>query len=1446
MEPGLFKACGITAVEKTLRMWCFLLMICPMRQIYILALVFAGLSAQAAPLTREEAPAPLREWVSWVLRGYERQVCPFFNGRGNSECSWPGVLKLSLDENGGRFEQSWRVHAESRVRLPGGEQWPQEVRVDGAPAVVGAGPSVLLKPGTHAVSGIFSWKRLPEQLEVPAETGLLALTVRGQAAAFPPRDDAGRLWLQSRAQPVAMKEQSHLEVSVHRRLIDEVPAQLVTRIQLKVSGANREERLSRALPEGFSPMSLISPLPARLDADGRLRVQARAGTWDLLLVSRREGPGDDIRLPKAEGAWDLDEAWVFEARPELRQSELEGVPALDPQQTELPMDWRSLPAYLVRPGDALRLTQRRRGDDPPTPDRLALTREIWLDFDGGGYSARDRVSGTLGKSWRLEASPETKLGRVAEAGLDQFLTALSSGGPAGLEVRTRQVQVEADSRVEGRLRSAAGWRHDFESVGAVLHLPPGWRAFHIGGADQASPTWVSTWTLLDFFLVLVAAAAFLRVYGPRWGAAGLAGLALSWHEAGAPRWTWIVILAVAALHQALTGTAHASFQRWTGYARRGVWLALAMLLLPFFVQQIRQGMYPALEFPYQTVEPGQPSRAAEPEQEDDAAAQAAGGGGMSLVRSSPKFRGTAGPRGEVAARRGGVNAGDAFSRTGSALSGLNAAAQEQIPEGAEEGEEEEDSEADQKVGGGLFGSGGSPYEAAKKSKMASLSFYSSVVNQMRLDPNARVSTGPGMPMWSWRSVRLTWKGPMPQDHRVRLWLLSPGVNFLLALLRVGLLAALALLAGGWQVGAWLETLRDSEGRRRAARAILPLLLLSVLLPAGAAAQQFPPKEMLEDLRGRLLEKPECGISCADIPRLQVTATGGWLTLRLDVHAAAATAVPVPSGGREWLPSKATLDGAPATLRRVDDGSLWAPVPAGAHSLILEGPLPERDTVQIGLPLKPRRVTSSVAGWVLNGVRDDGRSEDNLQLSRSRGAESAAAAAATARAQGIFPPFLRVERVVRLGLSWTVETQVTRLTPPGTPVVVQIPLLPGESVTAPELRAVGGKVTVNIAPQAMSFSWTSVLKEAKALALASPASVPWTDSWRVEPGPLWHVQASGLAPIYEEARPGPRSLTFRPRPGETVSLDITRPAAVAGQTLTVDQSVLTLKPGVRATDAALALTLRSSRGDRQILTLPEGSELLGVRIDGATNNLRLEGRRLTVPVTPGAHTVDVDWRLPGGARLFYRTPETDLGAPSVNSHVRIEMPAGRWTLLLGGRGLGPAVLFWSMLAVFLMVSVGLGKTGVTPLTWKHWFLLSLGLTQLSPMGGVIVAGWFVVVGLRGAYPPAQKREFNLTQVFLAVLTAAAAVYLFLAIKRGLLGAPDMQISGNGSGSHLLRWYLDRSGPTLPRPWVLSVPLFIYRAGMLFWALWLADALTRWVRWAWDCSGKGGLWRGKTEP
>ena len=80
-----------------------------------------------------------------------------------------------------------------------------------------------------------------------------------------------------------------------------------------------------------------------------------------------------------------------------------------------------------------------------------------------------------------------------------------------------------------------------------------------------------------------------------------------------------------------------------------------------------------------------------------------------------------------------------------------------------------------------------------------------------------------------------------------------------------------------------------------------------------------------------------------------------------------------------------------------------------------------------------------------------------------------------------------------------------------------------------------------------------------------------------------------------------------------------------------------------------------------------------------------------------------------------------------------------------------------------------------------------------------------------------------------------------IKEGLLGNPEMFIRGNGSSRTVLRWFQPRGGSELPMPCVVSVSVWFYRLLMLAWALWLAVALIRWLKWAWTQFSDGGCWR-----
>lgn len=1340
--------------------------------------LLAALPAAGEPLAVEEVPAPLQPWVDWVLDGHEEARCPRAPG-GERRCAFPAELVLELHEEGGRFEQTWRVLSDSFVRLPGEDKrWPLDVRRGGVPAVVvpreGA-PSVRLPAGEHTLTGVFEWQELPEALRIPPETALLRLKVRGEARVVTSREDPGRVWL---ARQVADDKAavSRVDVRVHRKLVDAVPLRLESELELEVSGEGREEDLGVVLPEGFAPLSLSGGLPARLEPDGRLRVQVRPGSYKLRLVARHGGNPASLALPKRAEAGLLpkEEVWVFEASPSLRVVRVEGVEAIDPARTRLSEAWKRLPAYRMTEESRLSLVEVRRGDADPGPDQLVLRRTLWLDFDGKGLTLKDELNGTLGRSHRLEMRPPMKLGRISVDGEDQFITKLEGAIGEGVELRSRSVLVSADSRYEGDVSEVPiGWAHDFQSAQVTLHLPPGWRLFDASGVDRVDRSWLRRWTLLDLFLVLIVALALGRLYGPVWGVVALVGLGLTVTEPDAPRWAWLVVAAPEALVRVLPEGRTKKLTR----AFRGLsLLVLLLFVVAFSATQVRQGMYPALEDTWHS----------------------GGGAGFTLATAAPP----AAPGYEAQQAQAEYAADESFLEGEMDKANVASIRQRSMSK--------------------------NDYEYAQKKLKA-------------FDPNARVQTGPGLPRWTWRSVNLAWSGPVDGSEALTLRLLPPPLNLALAFVRVFFLALLTLCLLGLPGRLWPKALRSRHHRVGLFSTFSLLALVLLVAPAARAEAPAPPSEalpshaLLKDLKDRLLRPPPCEPQCASAGRLHLETDQERLRLRLEVDALADVTVPLPGSARQWLPSTVVVDGRRATALALGaSGSLEVALAPGRHQVVLEGPLPRRETVQLPLPLKPHRIDVHAEGWTVDGVHDDGTCDDNLQLNRQRVEEGKGAELESAP----LPPFAVVERSFALGLDWTVETRVTRMSPEGAAIVLELPLLPGEHVTSADVRVERERALVNLGPSAQEISWRSTLKERPLLELTAPEDAPFAEVWQVVASPIWHVETKGIPPIHDEGGAGP---SFRPWPGEKLVLEVSRPTGTGGQTLTVDSVDERVRPGERATDVTLLLELRSSRGDEHTFSLPEGAELTSVRIDGRDTPLRLEGHKLTLPLVPGRQRVELSWREKRGISALFSTSAIDLGTPSVNPNVQLHLPAGRWVLFAYGPRLGPAVLFWSLLFVVLVISLGLSRVRSVPLGFLQWFLLGVGLTQVPLVTSALVAGWLLALGWRKQRPELSPLWFNLRQLALLGWTLVAAGVLIAAIREGLLGAPDMQVEGNGSSSLTLRWTHDRASGPLPQGTVLSVPLLVYRGLMLAWALWLAYSLVKWARFGWEAFSTGGLFK-----
>jgi len=719
-------------------------------------------------------PEPLVPWIDWVLRDVPNAGCPISVGawdygtesgsltlsslpdeQDERPCIWISSLELIVEARGAAFRQEVFAFRDTWTELPGDSRlWPEEVQLDGKPApAIGQPnasnsrelPSARVPAGRHRLVGRIRWDERPEGLAIPGAVALTRLSLDGSRIPFPlrPRADQLRFGLPAKAS----EEADGLEVSVHRLLTDGVPISLETRLSLRVAGKSRELGFERPLPAGFRFTRIDSTLPTRLDPDGSLRIEARAGRFEVVLHARAEGRTLEARHPDPKGIWDSSEVWSFAPDPTLRWVEVTGVPNLDPQQTEAPEEWRDFAAYLLEPGASLRIEERRRAGTDERRDRLELSRTLWLDFDGRGYSVRDDVSGTLESSRRLEIGSAFELGRVAIAGVDQPITRLSAESPAGVELRTKNLRLQADARLvrgpasPGEASRAQrptrvpvlGWSGGFDQASVELRLPPGWTAFHVSGADRVAGTWVSGWTLLEMFLVLITALAIAQLFGRIWGAVALASLLVTFQEADAPRYIWLIALAATAL---LSVVPEGRLSRSLARSQLGIALILAWIAIPFAIQQAQQALYPALELhsePGASMWKDTPVRLEDRSGEDDAFETAA-----REAPAAPPER-----------RREPESAPKSLSRMAPSLTG-----QLQI--------------------------------AAPKEDLSD-----------RPDPNSVTATGMGIPSWTWRTTQLGWSGPITGEQSFHPYLLPPSVNRLLSLSRV---AALIVLAGLSLVG----------------------------------------------------------------------------------------------------------------------------------------------------------------------------------------------------------------------------------------------------------------------------------------------------------------------------------------------------------------------------------------------------------------------------------------------------------------------------------------------------------------------------------------------------------------------------------------------------------------------------------------------------------------------
>ncbi|MCB1739131.1 MAG: hypothetical protein KDK91_02085, partial [Gammaproteobacteria bacterium] len=919
----------------------------------------------------------------------------------------------------------------------------------------------------------------------------------------------------------------------------------------------------------------------------------------------------------------------------------------------------------------------------------------------------------------------------------------------------------------------SGWQQVFDRVGMTLHLPYGYRLIAAPGADRASGSWLSGWTLLDVFLAAMLVLLASRLLG--WAGAGLAAayLLFGYQEDGAPVWTLLVVLALGLLARALPP---GRLMRFAQGLRVLTVLVLLIVAVPFCAGQLRQALYPQLEN-----------------------SQAGFVGGLG-VASKVAMQAQPGGAGAVSDMPADTVASMAPPPAPAPLEEMQARANASTSE-----------RLDTRV---VTGSNLRPAELISKYSQSTV-----------------VQTGAGEPGWQiGNRYNLNWSGPVLADQQVSLVIAPPWLVRPLRVLLVGLLGMLL-----WRLLGATPWRRPSAAGTATGLALVCASLLSVPF---ARAADYPSDALLQQLQARVTEAPPCIPNCVSIASAEVSAGGAQLRVNLEIHALARVAVPVPIDDTAVLLRNVMIDGRTIDAMERSDYARIA-VDQGVHQVGLVYAV-AGDRVALSFPMLPARVVFSGAEWQASGLDEDRLMSGTLNLVRLR---TSAGQSVQPTAQQ-FPPYVNLRRFLYLDLNWRIENNVYRMAPRQGGFTTHLPLLPGEHVTTPGLKASDGKVTVALADNEGELKWDSVLEQAETITLEAPDLADHREEWLIIVSPTWHVEFSGVPEIVQQQNGFPddyHAHQFYPLPGESLTLHISRPEPVAGPSRAIDHLWLSSEFGLRAQTHVLQFDLRASQGGEQVIQLPGTTELLGVTRARSPLTLRPIDGKLRLPVSPGTQQYEVRFResIPVGVSLA--TPVVTLGLPAANINLIATLPNDRWLLAAFGPAVGPAVLFWGELVVAIALAWLLARWRRGPLRFHHWLLLVLGFSTFSWLALLVVVGWLLALDWRRRSAPQRNWLFNLVQIGLALLSVIALVCLFESIRNGLLGSPDMVVRGNGSFGNHLQWFADRSTDALPTASVVSLPLWVYNLVMLFWALWLAWAVVGWLRQGFAAWMSGGYWR-----
>ena len=1454
-------------------------------------------------------PAVLKSWQPWVEQKIKDRYCAHKSSQ--ALCQWADFLHIHLQLKQNRATFYIRVQHDQNTLLPlphhpqlgiqslyvkpitppltwDAQAWNQASnhtvwRLNNTwhmQAVIDQykRPYVALERGLYLIRGDLTWTQLPDFINIPMVFAHVSTQSTPRNTHSMKVDHQGLLWLKNKGQKEKKEadktiEQDQLYIEVYREIFDEVPLRIKTHVQLNISGKAREVIL-QGLQIKDSEIVQVDSTLSHQSQTGGIQLYIKPGKSKLVIESLIHRPVQQIKVPQLKGAdHHRQEIWMWHNRRSIRQVQLTGLEEIDPEQSNVPSHLATGDyTFLANAQQTLVIKEIQRGLKQVPMNKLKLSRNLWLDLDGRGFVSLDRLSGDMSGRSRFNYAQTGVLGRVEllanqhnSKNTPLLITTDPQSKKDGVEIRGYSQVLHAEARVEQPYHkplAAVGWDHGVHQLEMNLHVSPGWHLLSIQGAENSTGTWVKSWKLMDFFIILMISAAVFRLFNIFWAVLTLLTL-IAYHQVDTvPLWSWIQVLVAMAIAQAI---------QQKNIFRRMVYMYLAVNVLVFALgvlqsaqQDIRQALHIQLEHIHYNSYSARSSYVA-----DYRSANVVSNSWQDTKSYAPKRRKRAGKI--------------------SAYKKKKAYPQKSERQNMHQKLQQVDPNAVVQTGPGIPQWNWRSYNIKFAGPVTSermIKFWLIPPHYMRLIYALRALAllllGIGLCYIGMRKlnmnqwVKKVWKLP------IIAWVMSVVLCMFMSLSLQGKAHAQAPVMQSQshdipvqqqmnqvqqmhqvqqmnQVQQMMESnqvLEDTQNIMNASKSMdVPT---SDSIPTAWMGSLFPPPALLAEMKEDLLRSIRCQGSCLYVPSMKLTIQKQTLTLHVTVHAQKESALTLPGYLHQHDWQHIQVDQHAAVARGNQQGShamTQVRIPRGIHHVRAQLDVGDLQALSLTLHDKPHVVRISLNGWQQQN-QDTQKVADTLEFMRiqpqKKSTQSQKSSSIIPSTDSMSPAntlelnHYLITRHLYLSQPWQVFTTVERRRNHlrnNTDVVV-VPLLAGERVLSEQVSVSTEGARIEFKEGQMKVEMMSELSAVSEITLHAPQRARWTERWKLTCGVIWQCQTQGLHPIIKNPADNPlQTKEWYPWPNERLTIQLQRPKALKGAATTVQSFTYTFNPGKNRAEGEISINLLASRGGSKTLTLPKQAKQIRLWINQKEHYQAHQKHKVNLPLTAGHTHFKVTWEQTWHNQFKQEIPPVHLNQEIVNFTQKVNRSRNRWLLWTQGLAWGPAVLFWGHLALYMILALVLGRVRYFPLKNWEWFIFLVGFTQVSIVFLLLVVLYFGLISYRLHYAPSLKSKywFNSLQLFIIPCSLAFIGILMMVVGKGLLNHVDMGIHGMESTSYSLKWYTDRLTDTTPSTAIYSLPYWVWQGFMLLWSLWVVNALIRWSQWVWKAWNTGGLWK-----